>query len=279
MMKKHLSIWLPALLLLVAVAACSKDKRDYDWEKTINQDSPEAYRAYIAKHPDSQYLEMAKYHLERMVYRKAMNENTVAAYTRYLAEFPKGHWADNARNARATLISSQLRQMPDDKLAAVRVRFETDRGAFTVRVFPDKAPLTSRNFVSLAAGGFYDGLTIHRVEPKLLVQSGDPRGDSLGGPGYFIPFENTGIKHVRGALVMWHLPVDPNTAGSQFYICLADLPDRDGKFAVFGEVVDGLPKLDEISQAESTGPKGSPPFQPKTPIKIVRTVTEGMEVK
>jgi cyclophilin family peptidyl-prolyl cis-trans isomerase len=278
MMKKHLRILVPVLLLLIAVSAC-KEERDTDWEKAATLDRPEGYRAYIKAHPDSQYLEMAKYQLERLVYRQAMDQNTAAGYTAYLREFPQGHYIINARDSRNTIIAHQLRKMPDNQLATARVRFETDQGSFTIQVFPDKAPVTSRNFLTLAAGGFYDGLLIHRVEPKLLVQTGDPRGDSLGGPGYFIAYENTGLPHLRGSVVMWHPPVDPNTAGSQFFVLLAPLPKLGGKYASFGQVVDGLDKLDAISEAPSTGPNGIPPYRPLKRITVIRAVVEGLEIK
>ena len=278
MMKKHLRIWIPILLLSFAAFAC-KEKPDLAWADACTKDTPDAYRAYIASHPQSQYLKMASYQLERLVYHQAMAQNTASSYAAYLREFPNGQWALNAHQSRLALTAQQLRHITNEQLAAARVRFETDRGAFTVRVFPDKAPATSRNYLALVASGFYDGLWIHYIQPKQLVQTGDPRGDSLGGPGYFIPFEKTGLTNIRGALVMWHTPVDPNTAGSQFFIDLADMHQLDGKFAVFGEVVDGLDKLDEISQVDSTGSRGFPPFQPRKRISITRTVLEGIEIK
>lgn len=266
------------LLLAAALATGCRDEQKMDWQKTVAADTPEAYRAYIAKHPSGLQTDMAKYYLQQMSYRRAVHEQSLEAFNAYLAEYPNGNWAVNARAQRDAIISRLIEKIDDQTIAAARIRFETTNGPFTVRVFVDQAPRTSRNFIALVAAGFYNGLDFYHIEPKLMVQTGDPRGDGLGGPGYFIPFEQNGLKHSRGKVAMWHTPVDQSTAGSQFYICLTDLPDRDGKFSVFGEVLDGMTMLDEISQAATRGAE-SLPNRPVAPVKIVRTVTEGITLK
>jgi peptidylprolyl isomerase/peptidyl-prolyl cis-trans isomerase B (cyclophilin B) len=111
--------------------------------------------------------------------------------------------------------------------------------------FPEDAPKTVENFVTLAKKGFYDGLTFHRVEPGFVVQGGDPQGTGMGGPGYKIKAEFNKQKHVRGAVAMARSN-DPDSAGSQFYIVLAPANFLDGKYTVFGIVTSGMDVVDKI---------------------------------
>jgi cyclophilin family peptidyl-prolyl cis-trans isomerase len=115
--------------------------------------------------------------------------------------------------------------------------------------FPADAPRTVDNFVTLAKKGFYDGLTFHRVVPDFVVQGGDPKGNGTGGPGYTIPAEFNKNKHVRGAVAMARSQ-DPNSAGSQFYICYGNTPHLDGSYAVFGKVTSGMEHVDRIKQGD-----------------------------
>jgi len=119
-------------------------------------------------------------------------------------------------------------------------------GEFRIEFYEEDAPKTVENFVTLAKKGFYDGLTFHRVHPNVLVHGGDPRGDGTGGPGYAIKAEFNKQKHVRGAVVMARL-LSPDSAGSQFYIMLADVSDLDGQYTVFGRVTSGMDVVDKIS--------------------------------
>lgn len=275
MMKRHLPIacFIAALVLL---AGCGQQKKD--WKETIEADTPDAYRAYIAKYPEGERTAMAKYQLERMVYKNALKMKSISAFQDYIREFPKGQWVINARSQINSIIRFRLRQMPDEKVAATLIKFKTDYGDFSIKVFPEKAPVSSRNLIALAVTGFYDGLIFFHAVPGELVQTGDPRGDGMGGPGYFIPFEETGFKHVRGAVSMYRSPVDPNTAGSQFVICLKDLPQRDGKFAVFGEVAEGLETVERISQLNITGKGDSLSAAAVPPAVIKQVLVEGIEI-
>lgn len=125
-----------------------------------------------------------------------------------------------------------------------RAVIETDKGNIVVELFTADAPKTTANFQSLIEKGFYDGLTFHRFEPGFVIQGGDPNGNGTGGPGYAIPDENNKRRHLRGALGM--AKAGPNTAGSQFYVCLGDHPFLDGKYTVFGQVVEGMDAVDTI---------------------------------
>lgn len=138
---------------------------------------------------------------------------------------------------------------------------ETERGNFIVEFYPQDAPQTVVNFVNLANKGFYNGLTFHRVEPGFVVQGGDPKGTGEGGPGYTIPAEFNKQKHLRGTLAMARTN-DPNSAGSQFYICLSPQPSLDNSYTVFGQVVKGMENVDKIKKGDhmlkvSVGPKGA----------------------
>jgi peptidyl-prolyl cis-trans isomerase B (cyclophilin B) len=127
------------------------------------------------------------------------------------------------------------------------VTMETSRGMIRIRLHPEEAPKTVANFIKLANKGYYDGLRFHRVEPGFVIQGGDPRGDGSGGPGYTIPDEkNKKLKHVVGAVAMAKTPA-PNSAGSQFYIVIGKpAPALDGKYTVFGQVIDGQSAAERI---------------------------------
>jgi peptidyl-prolyl cis-trans isomerase B (cyclophilin B) len=122
----------------------------------------------------------------------------------------------------------------------------TSEGTIEVEFFPEEAPKTVENFTKLAADGFYDGLSFHRVIPDFMIQGGCPRGDGTGGPGYSFEDEFNEHKVARGALAMAN--AGPNTNGSQFFIVTADAcPWLDGKHTVFGRVTSGQDVVDRIS--------------------------------
>ncbi len=118
-------------------------------------------------------------------------------------------------------------------------------GEIHIEFFPEDAPKTVENFVTLAKKGFYDGVTFHRVEPNFVVQGGDPKGNGTGGPGYTIKDEFNKQKHVRGVVAMARTQA-PNSAGSQFYITLAPAHFLDGQYTVFGRVTSGMEVVDKI---------------------------------
>jgi cyclophilin family peptidyl-prolyl cis-trans isomerase len=122
------------------------------------------------------------------------------------------------------------------------------KGKFVIELNLEKAPKTAGNFIKLAKKGFYNGLTFHRVVPDFVVQGGDPNGNGTGGPGYTIPFEETGLKHDDGAVAMARRGDDKNSAGSQFYICLGPQHQLDGEYAVFGKVIQGMDVVRKIQQ-------------------------------
>jgi peptidyl-prolyl cis-trans isomerase B (cyclophilin B) len=124
---------------------------------------------------------------------------------------------------------------------------QTSHGDIRIELFPEDAPKTVENFERLAGDGFYDGLVFHRVIDDFMIQGGCPRGDGTGGPGYTFEDEPNDRHVARGALAMAN--AGPNTNGSQFFIVTAEAcPWLDGKHTVFGEVVEGMDVVDEISQ-------------------------------
>jgi peptidyl-prolyl cis-trans isomerase B (cyclophilin B) len=126
------------------------------------------------------------------------------------------------------------------------VTIETNKGTIKFVTYPDVAPNTVKNFVTLAQKGFYDGLTWHRVVEGFVIQGGDPNGNGSGGPGYSIKAEFGSRKHLEGTVAMARAS-DPDSAGSQFYICLAPQAGLDGKYTVFGQVTEGLEVVHQIA--------------------------------
>ena len=129
---------------------------------------------------------------------------------------------------------------------------EMENGArMSGELYEDIAPKSVENFVELCEKGFYDGLIVHRVIPGFMIQGGCPDGTGMGGPGYSIPGEFTAngfkndLKHTRGVLSMAR-SMDPDSAGSQFFIMVADSPHLDGQYAAFGKVTEGMDEADRI---------------------------------
>jgi peptidyl-prolyl cis-trans isomerase B (cyclophilin B) len=118
-----------------------------------------------------------------------------------------------------------------------------------IEFFPEDAPKTVENFVTLAKKGFYNGLSFHRVVPDFVVQGGCPKGDGTGGPGYQIKAEFNKQKHVRGSVAMARSQ-HPDSAGSQFYITYGATPHLDNNYTVFGKVVTGMEEVDRIKQGD-----------------------------
>jgi cyclophilin family peptidyl-prolyl cis-trans isomerase len=140
----------------------------------------------------------------------------------------------------------------------------TNHGAIELELFDDDAPKTVDNFVKLASDGFYDGITFHRVIPDFMIQGGCPRGDGTGGPGYEFEDEPNDRRVVRGALAMANR--GPDTNGSQFFILTTEsAPWLDGKHTVFGQVSDGMPVVDEISDVARDASD-----RPRDPVTIER---------
>jgi len=158
------------------------------------------------------------------------------------------------------------------------VTFEMEDGkTFTAELYPEIAPNTVANFVTLAQQGFYDGLIFHRVIPGFMIQGGDPTGTGTGGPGYHIKgeFSANGVpnslKHTRGVLSMARSMMK-DSAGSQFFVMHQDAPHLDGQYAAFGKVTQGLETVDSIA-ATRTAAQDRPVTSQK--LKKVSVDTHG----
>lgn len=131
-----------------------------------------------------------------------------------------------------------------------------DGSVIKLELYPETAPITVENFVSLVKKGFYDGLIFHRVINGFMIQGGDPEGTGMGGPGYEIKgeFASNGvkndIKHERGVISMAR-SMRPDSAGSQFFIMHKDAPHLDGQYAAFGKVIEGIETVDKIAETKT----------------------------
>jgi peptidyl-prolyl cis-trans isomerase B (cyclophilin B) len=160
------------------------------------------------------------------------------------------------------------------KMAETRAVIETKFGNIELRFFPDVSPNHVNSFIELAKKGFYDGSTFHRVIPGFMIQGGDPNSKDpdrsrhgMGGPGYTIKAEFNEKPHKRGTLSMARA-ADPNSAGSQFFICVADAPFLDRQYTVFGEVVSGMEVADKIVK-EPRDKRDNPLERVEMKVKVV----------
>jgi peptidylprolyl isomerase len=151
------------------------------------------------------------------------------------------------------VCAPQPRAFAQDQPAHPQMIVTLETGKIVIDLRPDKAPLTVARMRELANAGFFDNLTVVRVAPGHVVQMGDPKFDGTGGSGQTIKAEFSDLKHLRGAVGMAR-DDDPDSADSQFYICLADRPKLDGKYTVFGQVVSGMELVDAMTPGD--GPHG-----------------------
>ncbi len=153
------------------------------------------------------------------------------------------------------------------------VTFMMESGdTFKAELYPDVAPQSVNNFISLIKKGFYDGLIFHRVIPGFMIQGGDPEGTGMGGPGYSIKGEfssngfNNDLKHTKGVLSMARSMM-PDSAGSQFFIMHETSPHLDGEYAAFGKIIEGQDVVDTIAVTDTDYSD-----RPRTP-QVMKTVT------
>lgn len=138
-------------------------------------------------------------------------------------------------------------------------------------LYPEIAPMTVRNFVSLVSKGYYNGVGFHRIIPGFMIQGGDPKGNGTGGPGYCIKgeFSNNGfkndLKHTPGVLSMARTMI-PDSAGSQFFIMHKASPHLDGEYAAFGQVIEGMDVVNKIAETRTTW--GDAPVQPQVMAEV-----------
>lgn len=179
-----------------------------------------------------------------------------------------------AHSASAEMKSKKFTQEEIRKMADTRAVIETKFGNIELKFFPEVAPNHVNNFVELAKKGFYDGTIFHRVIPGFMIQGGDPNSRNAnkaahgtGGPGHTVKAEFNDKPHKRGILSMARA-ADPNSAGSQFFICVADAPFLDKQYTVFGEVVSGMDAVDKIV-SQPRDPRDNPNERIEMKVKII----------
>ncbi len=187
----------------------------------------------------------------------------LAKVGRYEMTYASGDQSDTAVTINVIEVYN-----PDASYKAV---IKTAKGDLTLQLFREDAPLAVRNFVDLARQGFYDGLAFHYIRPGDIVIGGDPAGDGTGGSGFFIPAEFNRHQHLNGTVAMVR-GAEPDTASSQFYICLKPQPERDGKFTVFAQVVEGMDTLTSLAATPTSGADSKPYFRPLEPM-VMETIT------
>jgi len=160
------------------------------------------------------------------------------------------------------------------KMAETRAIIETKFGSIELKFFPDVAPNHVNNFIELAKQGFYNGTTFHRVIPGFMIQGGDPNSKDpdkakhgMGGPGHQVKAEFNEKPHKRGILSMAR-SANPDSAGSQFFICVKDSPFLDRQYTVFGEVVSGMDAVDKIV-SQPRDPRDNPNERIEMKVKII----------
>ncbi len=172
-----------------------------------------------------------------------------------------------------SFTKEEIQRMSDTKAV-----IETKFGKIELKFFPEKAPNHVNNFIELAKKGFYDSTTFHRIIPNFMIQGGDPNSKDhdkskhgTGGPGYALKAEFNDILHKKGILSMAR-SMDPDSAGSQFFICVADAPSLDRKYTVFGEVVSGIEVVDKIV-SQPRDRRDNPDERVEMKVSIVEPVT------
>jgi peptidyl-prolyl cis-trans isomerase B (cyclophilin B) len=179
----------------------------------------------------------------------------------------------------ATAVSAEMKSRTFKKeeikkMAETRAVIETKFGNIELKFFPDVAPNHVNNFIELAKKGFYDGTTFHRVIPGFMIQGGDPNtkdadksSHGMGGPGHQVKAEFNEKPHKRGILSMARA-ANPDSAGSQFFICVKDSPFLDRQYTVFGEVVSGMDVADKIV-SQPRDPRDNPNERIEMKVKII----------
>lgn len=174
-------------------------------------------------------------------------------------------FADAYGERRAHPIKILEIDLPDPKTI---YRVVTSMGDFDLQLDYGNAPNHARNFALLASSGFYADMEFFRVVRKKIIQTGDPQNNGLGGSGFPVKLEfSPFLKHEPYCLGMARAQ-DPDSAESQFYVCLQRMPDLDQNYTVFGRVVDGFETVDRIGDVGTTGPRGNPPDHPFEPVLL-----------
>ncbi len=212
---------------------------------------------------------------EDKLWKEATKEKDAVALDAYLEAYPEGKHSKEAVKMLMDKWDEKVRKMSPEEMkglvAVIDTNMETNgEGIIKFKFYPEAAPNHVRNFIKLAESRFYDGTIFHRVVPGFVIQGGDPLGTGSGGPGYNVDAEFNEQKHLTGTVAMAR-SMDPNSAGSQFYICLKAQPMLDNKYTVFGQVVEGMEVVEAIGKTK-TGAADRPVKE----IAMERVYIEGL---
>jgi len=252
-MKKLMLVVSLMLLFSVSLSGCP-DKGKEDEKKTET------------KKEESKYSGMAGDEL----WKEAMSTKDLAAFDAYLSQYPKGEHADKAKEILMDNWDKKVEELNVDEMKDLTAVIETNQGTIKFKFFPEVAPKHVRNFIKLAQSHFYDGTIFHRVIEGFMIQGGDPTGTGMGGPGYKIEAEFNDKPHLEGTVSMARAS-SPDTAGSQFFICLEPQPRLDNQYTVFGQVTDGMDVVHKIGST-STDPRD----KPKKDMVMEKVYIEGL---
>lgn len=195
------------------------------------------------------------------------------------ADIASGCWTASMRasSTGGNVSSQQWKQAPDmviDPAKTYAANIVTNKGDFTITFFPGDAPIAVNNFVCLARAGYYDNTPFHRIVDGFVIQGGDPTGTGAGGPGYQFADEKITRDYTKGTIAMAN--AGPNTNGSQFFVCTADLRGKLGKnYTIFGEVTSGMDVIDAIAKTPTKVSRSGEKSTPTEPVTLVSaTITE-----
>lgn len=146
-------------------------------------------------------------------------------------------------------VTAKDLQIGSDKLSTAKAIIKTVHGNIVFKFYPKHAPSTTTRIIQLIQQGFYDGLNFHRVVPNFVIQGGDPQGNGTGGSGQNLKAEFNDLQHIEGTVAMARSQ-NPDSADSQFYIALNTLKNLDGKYTIFGQVIEGLDVVKKIQKGD-----------------------------
>lgn len=243
----------------------AKDNLESIYYKACTSES--ACVRYLAKYKTGNYVGSVMDKLEKIRFEEC---KSIFACERYIKEYPDGKYineavileakeklpeltrslsADEIMDLKASVAAAPAEAVKKNEIAVIETKF----GIMKMRFFADKAPNHCANFKRLANAGFYDGVTFHRLIPGFMIQGGDINSrdgnrstDGMGGPGYNVDAEFNDIPHTEGIVSMARA-MDPNSAGSQFFICDGNPSHLDGNYTVFGEIFEGLDIIGQIA--------------------------------
>ena len=251
---RRIVLWVAVVALVLSVAVCQKqvDKaktapvpKATEMSSVPEETKPANELTDVAEEKQVEEIIAAAAEKAKAEEKKAAEDALAAKEEARLAK-EEAKAKDSTKPAETALAKAAEAVTRDNAAAIIELK---KGGRIVMEFYPKDAPNTVDNFIKLTNKGYYDGLKFHRVVPGFVVQGGDPRGDGTGGPGYQIKAEFNSRKHLNGTVAMARSQ-DPDSAGSQFYICLGPQAFLDGKYTVFGQVIEGMDLVEGIAMGD-----------------------------